>query len=68
MCTVTVSSKYQVVIPREVRESLKLRPGHKLAMFNVGGHVRMVPVLTMKSMRGFLKGMGTELERDEDRL
>lgn len=68
MSTVIVSSKYQVVIPREIRESLKLRPGQKIAMFTIGGHVRMVPVLSMKSMKGMLKGMSTVLEKDEDRL
>lgn len=68
MTVVTVSSKYQVVIPKDVRERLGLRPGQKVQALAVGGRVELVPVEPVKRLRGFLKGMSTELERDKDRV
>jgi len=53
--TVTVSPKYQVVIPSEVRERMKLKPGQKLAVVEKDGVVHLVPVLPLKEMRGFAK-------------
>ena len=68
MTVVTVSSKYQVVIPKDVRERLGLRPGQKVQALAVGGRVELVPVEPVKRLRGFLKGMSTELKRDKDRV
>jgi AbrB family looped-hinge helix DNA binding protein len=65
--TVTVSSKYQVVIPKDVRDRLRIRPGQKVEAFAVGGRVELVPVLPMSEMRGFLKGMDPNFEREPDR-
>lgn len=68
MSTVTVSSKFQVVIPRELRESLEIQPGQKLAALNVNGSIRLVPIRPMKQMKGFLKGMSTAgLREKKDR-
>ena len=53
--TVTVSPKYQVVIPSEVRERMKLKPGQKLAVVEKDGVVHLVPVRPLKEMRGFTK-------------
>ena len=68
MATVTVSPKYQVVIPAEIRESLGLKPGEKLQVFEYEGRIELVPVRDLKKMRGFLKGIDSTVPRDEDRL
>ena len=64
--TVTVSPKYQVVIPSEVRERMKLKPGQKLAVVEKDGVVHLVPVRPLKEMRGFAKGVSSKGIRDED--
>lgn len=66
--TTTLSSKYQVVIPKEIRERLHLKPGIKLQVVSYGNFVGFVPVGPMKKMRGSLKGMDTEIIRDKDRF
>ena len=68
MAVVTVSPKFQVVIPREVRDELGIEAGQKIQVIAVDGRLEMVPVRSAKSMRGFLKGMNTQLERDRDRV
>ena len=68
MNTVTVSPKYQVVIPLEIRRELGLKPGEKLRMIRFQDRVELVPVRTIKSMRGFLKDIDTQIERESDRL
>jgi AbrB family looped-hinge helix DNA binding protein len=68
MPKVTVSPKFQVVIPREVRVSLGLRPGEQLQVFRYGDRIELIPVRSIREMRGFLKGIDTSVERDPDRL
>jgi AbrB family looped-hinge helix DNA binding protein len=68
MESVKLSPKYQVVIPRKVREALGLRPGVKLQVFAYGDRVELVPLRKLKSMRGFLKGMDTSIDREDDRV
>jgi hypothetical protein len=68
MSTVTLSPKFQVVIPLEVRQSLGLVAGEKMRVISYAGRVELIPVRTPKSLRGFLKGMDTTIERDQDRL
>jgi len=68
MQTVTVSPKYQVVIPRSVREALHLRPGQKMQVIEYDGRIELVPERDIKELRGFLKGINTEFEREEDRV
>ena len=68
MSTVTISPKFQVVIPLEVRQTLGLVAGEKMRVVSYAGRVEMIPVRTLKSLRGFLKGMDTTIERDRDRL
>jgi len=67
LSTVTISSRYQVVIPKDVRERLSLRPGQKVEAFAVGGRIELVPVRPPSEMRGFLKGMDPDFEREGDR-
>lgn len=65
---VTVSSKYQVVIPRQVREQLDIRPGQRMEVFVIDGLIHIVPIRPIEEYRGWLKGMDTTIERDEDRF
>jgi len=68
MKTVTVSPKYQVVIPREVREELSIKPGEKMQVINYANRIELVPVKKIKSMRGFLKGINSSIIREKDRV
>jgi AbrB family looped-hinge helix DNA binding protein len=68
MKTVTVSPKYQVVIPRDVREVLSIKPGEKMQVINYANRIELVPVRKMRSMRGFLKGIDTTVIREKDRI
>jgi len=68
MNTVTVSPKYQVVIPLAVRDALGLRPGVKLRVMRYDDRVELIPVRSIRKMRGYLKGMDTTIEREGDRL
>ena len=67
MSVVTVSPKYQVVIPKDVREKLRIRPGHKVEAFAVGNRVELVPVEPIDTFRGKFPGL-PPLEREADRL
>ena len=68
MTTVTVSPKYQVVIPREIREALGIQPGQKVQVLQFQNRIEFIPVRPIEQMRGFLKGIDTTVERDSDRL
>ena len=66
MDTVIVSPKYQVVIPRAVRERAHIRPGERLQVISFDDRIELIPVRPMRSMRGFLKGHDSRFERDEE--
>jgi AbrB family looped-hinge helix DNA binding protein len=68
MQSVTVSPKYQVVIPKTVRESMNLRPGQKMQVVEYAGRIELIPERDIKELRGFLKGINTELKREKDRI
>lgn len=68
MEVVTVSTKYQVVIPRSVRQALDIVPGQKIQVIPYGDRIELIPVKPIQESRGFLKGMDTSLEREPDRL
>ena len=68
MAAVTVSPKYQVVIPKEVREKLGLSPGQKIQVVVYGDRIVLIPVRPTKQMRGFLHGIDTRVDRDGDRV
>jgi AbrB family looped-hinge helix DNA binding protein len=68
MTTVTVSEKFQIVIPKEVRESLAIRPGQKIEVIVHEGRAEFIPVREMKSLRGFLRGIDTRVSREKDRV
>ena len=66
MPAVTVSPKFQVVIPRAVRESLRLKPGQKMQVVEYDGRIEMIPERDITELQGFLKGINTEFDREED--
>jgi AbrB family looped-hinge helix DNA binding protein len=68
MPTVTVSPKFQVVIPKEVREAMAIEPGQKMSIMVYKGHMVLIPILPMDQLRGFAKGIDATFEREEDRL
>lgn len=67
MTTVTISSKYQVVIPKRVRQALKLRPGQRMQAIEYDGRVELIPLEDARELRGFVRGIDTQVERDPDR-
>jgi AbrB family looped-hinge helix DNA binding protein len=67
MPAVTVSPKFQVVIPKEIRERFGLLPGQRVQLIVYGDRIELIPVRPMKRMRGFLKGIDTHVPRDGDR-
>ena len=66
MAEATLSSKYQLVIPKEVREQTGLKCGEKVTVIVKDGIINLVPHHLLKSMRGFLKGMKIDNFRDEE--
>jgi AbrB family looped-hinge helix DNA binding protein len=68
MNIVKISPKFQVVIPREIREVLQLSPGQRVQVIAYGGRIELIPVRKIADMRGFLKGIGTHFERERDRV
>jgi len=68
METVTVSPKYQVVIPSRVRQALGVEPGHKVKVILYDNRIEMIPVRPVKEARGFLRGIDTSIAREADRL
>jgi len=68
MLMVTVSPKYQVVIPKTIREAFNLRPGQRMQIVEYEGRIELIPERDLKELRGFLKGINTEFKREEDRV
>ena len=68
MSTITVSSKYQIVIPAKIRQALGIKPGEKLHAIEYRGRIELVPVRRTKVARGSLRGMDTDIPRDADRV
>jgi len=68
MSVVTVSPKFQVVIPRAIREAMGLEPGQKVQALQYQNRIEFIPVRSMRSMRGFLKGIDSTVPRDTDRV
>ena len=68
MDTVTVSPKFQVVIPRAIRDSLGIQPGQKVQVIRYENRIVLIPLRPVQETRGFLKGIDTSVEREPDRL
>lgn len=65
MKALTISHKFQVVIPKSIRDAMKLLPGQKLQAVAYQDRIELIPLRPMKSMRGFLKGIDSDIPRDE---
>lgn len=68
MSAVTVSPKFQVVIPQAVRKAMRLVPGTKMQVLHYEDRIEMIPVRPSKSLRGSLRGMDTSVPRERDRV
>ncbi|MGH8728241.1 MAG: AbrB/MazE/SpoVT family DNA-binding domain-containing protein [Burkholderiales bacterium] len=68
METLTISPKFQIVIPKRIRETLKLSPGQKVQAIAYQDRIELIPVRPLKKMRGFLKGIDTDVPREQDRV
>jgi AbrB family looped-hinge helix DNA binding protein len=69
MATITISTKFQIVIPKDVREKLRLSPRQRLQVVEKGGVISLVPEVPTKSLKGALKGMSkTDIREKKDRL
>ncbi len=68
MQTVTVSPKFQVVIPKEIRNALRLRPGQKMRVIEYDGRIELIPDRDISELRGFLKSIDTRIDRENDRV
>jgi len=67
MAQAKISPKYQVVIPKAIRDELELKPGQIVQVIVHGDRIEMIPVRSMREMRGFLAGIDTAIEREPDR-
>jgi AbrB family looped-hinge helix DNA binding protein len=65
---VKISPKFQVVIPREIREAMGLRPGQRVQAIRFDDRIELIPVRPMRQMRGALRGIDTSVPRDKDRV
>lgn len=68
MHAVSVSPKFQVVIPLDVREAMDIHPGERMNVLRYENRIELIPVRRMRRMRGFLKGIDTSVPREKDRL
>ena len=68
MTAVTVSPKFQVVIPKDIREAMGIYSGQKVQILTYENRIELIPLKPMEEMRGFLKGISTDIDRDDDRL
>jgi AbrB family looped-hinge helix DNA binding protein len=68
MNVVKVSPKFQIVIPQEVRNKMKIRPGERIQVFSFENRIELIPIRPIKEMRGFLKGIDTKIDREADRI
>jgi AbrB family looped-hinge helix DNA binding protein len=68
MQIVTVSPKFEVVIPKEIRKALNLRPGQRMQVVEHEGRIEFIPERDLNELRGFLKGINTGFKREGDRV
>ena len=68
MSTVTLSPKFQIVIPKDVREGVGLKPGQKIHVMQYEGQIQLIPIRPIEEMRGFARGIDTDVPRDGDRV
>jgi len=67
MRPVTISPRYQITIPHEVRQSMEIKPGSKVQVLLYENRIELIPMKNLRRIRGFLKGIDTTVEREGDR-
>lgn len=67
MATLTISPKFQVVIPKAIRDRLGLSAGQKVEAIVYGDRIELIPLQPARQLRGFLKGIDTRVPREPDR-
>ena len=65
--TITLSPKFQLVIPKHIRESMQLKAGTPMQVVQYGDRIEFIPVRPMQAARGMLSGMNTDFDREDDR-
>ncbi|PID41356.1 MAG: AbrB family transcriptional regulator [Proteobacteria bacterium] len=68
MQTVTVSPKFQIVIPKQIREILQLKPGQKMCVIEYDGRIELIPDRAISELKGFVKGINIDFSREGDRI
>ena len=68
MSAMTISPKFQVVIPKDIREQMHLRAGQKVEIIRYENRIELIPIRPIKELRGILKGMDTHIPKDKDRI
>jgi AbrB family looped-hinge helix DNA binding protein len=68
MRSLTISPKFQVVIPRDLREAMNIQPGSKVQVFRYENRIELIPLKDPKSLRGCLRGIDTNVDREIDRV
>ncbi len=68
MSVVTISPKFQIVIPQKIRQAMGLEPGQKVQAIQYGDRIEFIPVRSARSMRGFARGIDARVPRDRDRV
>lgn len=66
MNTVTISPKFQIVIPQEIRKRIDLQPGEKLPVISFDDRIELIPIRPMREMKGFLKEFDPHFERERN--
>ena len=65
---VKISSKYQLVIPGKIRKKMGIKPGELLKVIIYNGRIELIPLKPIQELNGFLKGIDTQIDRNEDRI
>jgi AbrB family looped-hinge helix DNA binding protein len=68
MNEVTVSPKFQIVIPRNLREAMDIQPGARIQVLRYADRIELIPLKKPQHFRGFLKGIDTSVDRESDRV
>lgn len=68
MASTIVSSDFQIVIPKEIREAMNIKPGQKVQVLKYDGYIVLIPVMSVEEARGFLKGIDTDIPQEPDRI
>jgi len=68
MATVKVSPKFQVVIPKSIRDKMEIKVGQRFQLIQYEGRIEFIPLKNVKDLKGFLKGIDTKVQREKDRI